>query len=124
MVNDTTSHEQAAVLLTNLWATSNQAKKVLLQAQVDADELEAEAVHQQEDEARVLREAEALKDKDDLCKEECKKNQAKFLLIPDQPRMFHRGPLSSLPNLPLDRWTRAIASPYGTTPTKDSKMPL
>jgi hypothetical protein len=85
LVNDTTSHEQAAVLLTNLWTASNQAEKVLWQAQIDADELEAEAVRQQEDEARMVREAEALKDKDDLRKEERKKNQAKFLPIPDRP---------------------------------------
>jgi len=74
LVNDTTTHEQAAILLTNLWTASNAAEKLLWQAQTDADELEAEAVRQQEVEEVALKEAEAQKEKDDLRREERKKN--------------------------------------------------
>ena len=83
LVSDTTSHEQATVLLTNLWATGNQAEKLLWQTQVDTDELEAEAVCQQEDEAHTLGEAKVLEDKANLHKEEHQKHQAKFL--PNHP---------------------------------------
>ena len=65
--------------------TSNQAKKLLWQTQVDADKIDAEAVCQQEDEVHMLRETKVLKDKDNLCKEEHKKNQAKILPIPNCP---------------------------------------
>ena len=85
LVNDTTNHEQATALLNNLWTASNTAEKLLWQAQLDADELEVQATHQLEAEQLVLREAEAQKEKEDLHKEECKKNQTKFLPIPDRP---------------------------------------
>jgi len=85
LVNDATTHEQAAILLTNLWAVSSAAEKLLWQAQTDVDELEAEAVRQQEEEESALREAEVQKEKDDLHREEQKKNQSKFLPIPDRP---------------------------------------
>lgn len=84
-VNDTTTHEQAAILLTNFWTASNAAEKLLWQAQLDADELEAQAVRQQEEEESAIREAEAEKEKDDSRREEQKKNQSKFLPIPNRP---------------------------------------
>jgi hypothetical protein len=85
LVNDTTTHAQAAALLTNLWTASNAAENLLWQAQLDADELDAEAARRQEEEELALREAEAQREKDDLHKEERKKNQGKFLPIPDRP---------------------------------------
>ena len=85
LVNDTTTHAQAAALLTNLWTASNAAENLLWQAQLDADELEADAAHQQEDKELALREAEARREKEDLHKEEQKKNQGKFLPIPGRP---------------------------------------
>ena len=91
LINDTTTHEQATALLTNLWTTSNTAEKLLWQAQVDVDELDTQAVCQLEEEV-VLREAEALKEKEDLHREECKKNHSKFLPIPDHP-VLQRAPV-------------------------------
>jgi hypothetical protein len=85
LINDTTTHEQAAILLTNLWTATNTAEKLLWQAQIDADDLEAEAVRQQEEDEAALKDAEAQKEKDDLRKEERKKNLSKFLPIPDRP---------------------------------------
>ena len=40
---------------------------------------------QQQAEEEALRAAKAQKEKDNICQEECKKNQSKFLPIPDQP---------------------------------------
>ena len=40
LVNDTTTHNQATALLTNLWTTSNAAEKLLWQAQLNTDKLE------------------------------------------------------------------------------------
>ena len=50
----------------NLWTTSNTAEKLLWQAQTDADKLEAETVHQQEEEEAALKEAKAQKEKEVL----------------------------------------------------------
>ena len=83
LINDTTSHVQATALLTNLWTASNVAKKLLWQAQVDMDELDMANALQQQAEAVAVREAKILKEKEDLCKEEQKKNRSKFLSIPD-----------------------------------------
>lgn len=80
LINDTTSHVQATALLTNLWTASNVAKKLLWQAQVDMDELDMANALQQQAEAVAVR---ILKEKEDLCKEEQKKNRSKFLSIPD-----------------------------------------
>lgn len=82
LINDTTSHVQATALLTNLWTASNVAKKLLWQAQVDMDELDMANALQQQAEAVAVR---ILKEKEDLCKEEQKKNRSKFLSIPDWP---------------------------------------
>ena len=84
LVNDNTMHKQAAALLTNIWNTSNTAGKLLWQAQVDTDEVEAKAVWQLKAEEEALRTAEVQKEKDNLC-QECKKNQSKFFPIPNQP---------------------------------------
>jgi len=85
LVNDTTTHVQATALLTNLWTATNTAENLLWQAQLDTDELEAIDARQQEEEELALREAEAQREKEDLRKEEWKKNQGKFLPIPDCP---------------------------------------
>jgi hypothetical protein len=71
--------------LTNIWTASNVAEKTTWQSQIDADDAIADDVRQQEDAARALREAEAIKEKEDLQKEERKKYQGKFLPIPDRP---------------------------------------
>ena len=83
LVNNNTTHEQAATLLTNFWTSSNTAEKLLCQIQVDADEAEAEAAQQLQAEEEALGAAEAQKERDNLHQEECKKNQSKFLPIPD-----------------------------------------
>jgi hypothetical protein len=74
-----------AALLTNLWTASNTAERILWQAQSDADEADTLAARQLEDEQQALRETEAQKEKEDLLKEERKKNLSKFLPIPDHP---------------------------------------
>jgi hypothetical protein len=84
LVNDNTSHDQAAALLANLWAASNAAEKLLWQAQELADETEAKALRQQDNNAHLIGEAEAAKEKEDLHKEERKRNQNKFTPIPDR----------------------------------------
>ena len=91
LVNDTTTHEQAAILLTNLWTTSNIMEKLLWQVQTDVDKLEAQTLCQQEEAETVLRKVEVQKEKEDLCKEERKKNYNKFLPIPDIP-VHQRAP--------------------------------
>src|ERR1700691_2845477 len=85
LINNTTTHDQAAAILTNIWKVGNTAKKVIWQAQIEVDKEEAHALCQQEAEACLLREAEAPKEKEDLHKEERKKNLTKFLPIPDWP---------------------------------------
>ena len=85
LVNDATTHKQAATLLTNLWTTGNATKELLWQAQLDADNLVAQNTQQLVTEDEALREVEALREKEDLHKEECKKNHSKFLPIPDHP---------------------------------------
>ena len=85
IVNDATSHVQAAALLTILWTDSNTVEKLLWQAQVDVDELNVANAQQQQVESIAIREVEVLKEKEDLCKEEQKKNHGKFLPIPDWP---------------------------------------
>ena len=68
--------KQATILLTNFWNTSNTAKKLLWQVQVDADKAEAKAAQQLQAEEEAVSAAEVQKEKDDLCQEECKKNRA------------------------------------------------
>ena len=60
-------------------------ENLLWQAQANMDELEAQVVRQQEEEEVALREADALKEKEDLHREEHKKNHSKFLPIPNCP---------------------------------------
>ncbi|KIM78776.1 hypothetical protein PILCRDRAFT_10994 [Piloderma croceum F 1598] len=85
LVNDNTTHDQAAVILTNIWTASNTAEQLLWQLQVSADEDAAEALRQQDRKALALKEAEAAKEKEDQHKEERKRNLGKFLPIPDRP---------------------------------------
>jgi hypothetical protein len=92
LVNDNSTHDQAAVVLAGIWTASNAAERLLWQFQVDADEQAAEALRHQDREALALREAEAAKEKEDLRKEERKKNHGKFLPIPDRP-VPHRPPV-------------------------------
>ena len=83
LVSDTTTHEQATILLNNLWAASNTAEKLLWQAQSDTDDLVAQNAQQQITEDQAQKEAKEQKEKEDLCKEECKNNHGKFLPIPN-----------------------------------------
>ena len=66
LVNEMTNHDQATILLTDLWSASNAAKKLLWQVQSDADELDAQAARQLQAEANALSEAEKQKEKEDL----------------------------------------------------------
>ena len=66
LINEMTNHDQAAILLTDLWSASNAAEKLLWQAQSDADKLDAEATRQLQAEADALSKAEKQKEKEDL----------------------------------------------------------
>jgi hypothetical protein len=85
LINNTTTHDQAAIILTNIWNVGNAPEKVIWQAQIEADKEEAHALYQQEAAACLLREAEAAKEKEDLYKEERNKNLTKFVPIPNRP---------------------------------------
>jgi hypothetical protein len=89
LVNENTTHDKAAAILANIWTASNATEKVIWQLQLDADNFLAEAARQQDDEAHALREAEVVKEKEDMQKEERRKNQSKFLPIPDHPVPQH-----------------------------------
>ena len=80
-----TTHDQAIMLLTNLWMDSNTAEKLLWQAQLNTDKLEAEIIQQQQVEEVTLREAKTQKEQDSLHKDKQKKNQGKFLPIHYHP---------------------------------------
>ena len=58
LVNETTNHDQAAILLTDLWSARNAAEKLLWKVQSDADKLDAKAARQLQAEANALSEAE------------------------------------------------------------------
>ena len=80
LVNNTMTHEQATVLLTNFWNTSNATKKLLWQVQVDADEADAKAVQQLQAEEKALRAAESQKEQDDIHQEEHRANSCPSLI--------------------------------------------
>jgi hypothetical protein len=53
-VNDNTTHEQAAVILTNVWTAQNAVERQQWQEQVDQDDAVAEQCRQElEDERRI-----------------------------------------------------------------------
>ena len=58
LINDITTHKQAALLLTNIWMASNAAKQQLWQVQVEADKAAAKVTQQQQDKEEALRAAE------------------------------------------------------------------
>lgn len=66
LINNIT-HNQASILLTNFCMASNAMKKLLQQAQLDADELD-EIMQQQQVEV-PLKEARTQNEQDNLCKD-------------------------------------------------------
>ena len=82
---------------------------------MDADEVETKVAWQLQAEEEALRPAEAWKEKDDLQQEGHKKNQSKFLPIPNQP-VLQRALV--IITQTASAWTKVNVSPYGIAPAE------
>ncbi|KIM73068.1 hypothetical protein PILCRDRAFT_93218 [Piloderma croceum F 1598] len=84
LINPTTDHAQAAVVLTNIWNAQNAVERQQWQAQLDQDAAEAEARRDEVEEQERLRQEEIDREKEEQRKEEEKKNAIKYAPIPDR----------------------------------------
>lgn len=101
-VNDDRTHEEAAQLLRDLWATINDAEKTLWQDQVQADVGAAAQRRFLENEEKEEAALEKCREEEELEKEERKKNRAKFAPIPD------RGVPNQPPIIPVQSAVRRM----------------
>lgn len=81
-VNDQTTDEQAAILLTNAWTAQNVVERQQWQEQIEQDTAVADARRQEMEEEERQRREELDKEKEEQRKEEMKKNKSKFTPVP------------------------------------------
>lgn len=116
LVDNGSTHDVAAQLLTAIWNTQHTIDCQRWQAQVDADTAAENARRTQHEEERKRLEEEAEKERAESKKEERKKNKAKYAPIPNRPIPSQQPVIASVSALkklakgeyvPLWYWTPA-----------------
>lgn len=107
-INDKTSHEQAANILEEVWNAENTIQKQIWQEQIDEDNgqwMELQAQRDAEDQ-RIA--DELTREKEEVEKEERKRNNAKFAPIPKRGVPLHTPIIlapSAIQNMDLGQYS-------------------